>query len=364
MNIDTHFDKTPDGADAYARLASWLHALYSELPPGAMAADLEEDGESRSAGSEQLNINEYHPQFYRQLPDFAMALLSNPDDASNVRAAYGQLLYHLAGCSACRLAYAEYYQALRPIVEAGDAVPAINNGIRPLSALPGDSLVHLCQLLIGQAEALWREGRRTSTDKSGYARSLLQMAIRYSAYISQSLIRQRARQDLVRVANLFEGVQHPDEQAQSPAAHAYEPFVGAGGPRHGARVRRGGEAALRSRGASSDASDAAELHAIYLQSSQLAGSITQHGDLLELHLHDLDASLRGHHLTIAIPLGSLLEPVRWLGGNPRIIRSTVPVDEHGELSTPLGHTDLHLSNQEEHNLLEAMFLRVEVRAAD
>jgi hypothetical protein len=63
-------------------------------------------------------------------------------------------------------------------------------------------------------------------------------------------------------------------------------------------------------------------------------------------------------------LGSLLEPVRWRGGNPRAIRSTGPVLPDGTLVTPLGLTDLLLQNTEERNLLEAMFLLIEVRALD
>ena len=92
--------------------------------------------------------------------------------------------------------------------------------------------------------------------------------------------------------------------------------------------------------------------------------ITQAGNMLELHLRDLELKLRGHYVSISVPLGSLLEPVRWLGGNPRAIRSTVPVDEHGTLRTPLGETELRLSNTEERNLLEAMFLKLDVRLAD
>ena len=61
-----------------------------------------------------------------------------------------------------------------------------------------------------------------------------------------------------------------------------------------------------------------------------------------------------------VPLGSLIEPIRWAGGNPRTIQSVDPVDEHGMLNTPLGRTELRLSNQEERNLLEAIFLLLEI----
>jgi hypothetical protein len=125
------------------------------------------------------------------------------------------------------------------------------------------------------------------------------------------------------------------------------------GAHHGIVVR-GAETALHP----------AEKATIPIHSAQLEGSITQHEDTLELHLRDLDAKLRGHYVVISVPLGSLLEPVRWRGGNPRAIRSVVPVDEHGTLRTSLGETELRLSNPEERNLLEAMFLKLDVRLAD
>jgi len=108
----------------------------------------------------------------------------------------------------------------------------------------------------------------------------------------------------------------------------------------------------------------AEQHVIYLQSNRLDGSITQNEDMLELHLEDLEESLRGHYITIDVPLGSLLEPVRWVGGNPRAIRSMAPVDEQGSLSTPLGQTELRLSNPDQRNLLEVTFMLLQVRIAN
>jgi hypothetical protein len=352
MNNEKQFDTTPDRSDAYIHLARWLQYLFSTMSPGEIL-EVEDDNEDEEL--EQAKSHNYHPQFYRQLPDFVMALLSHTTDAAS---AYAPLLYHLAGCAACRSAYLEFYRALQPVIETGTTIPTINNATRPLSAMPGGSLVHLCQTLIDQAETVLRQDRRTSSDNSAYARSLLRMAIRFSTQIGQSMMRRRALQDLVRVATLFDGPQSPGEQP--PAIHSYEPLVGAAGPRHGGKVIRRGETALRTMGTPTEPSASA----IYLHASQLEGSITQQGDLLELHLHDLDNALRGHILSITIPLGSLLEPVRWLGGNPRAIRSAVPVDQHGDLTTPIGHTDLRLTNPDEHNLLEAMFLLLEVRAAD
>src|SRR5579884_3100422 len=102
---------------------------------------------------------------------------------------------------------------------------------------------------------------------------------------------------------------------------------------------------------------------IHLQARALEGTISQQGETLELHLQDLGPELRGRYVTISVPLGALIEPVRWIGGNPRAIRSAVPVDANGQLTTPLGETALRLSDPEERNLLEAMFMLLEVRPA-
>ena len=90
----------------------------------------------------------------------------------------------------------------------------------------------------------------------------------------------------------------------------------------------------------------------------------QNGPVLELQLKDLQETLRGRYVTISVVLGALLEPVRWHGGDPRAIRSTGPVQMDGTLVTPLGETDLTLQNAEERNLLEAIFLLIEVRAIE
>lgn len=103
---------------------------------------------------------------------------------------------------------------------------------------------------------------------------------------------------------------------------------------------------------------------IELQSGSLQGSVTQRDDVLELRLQNLDESLRGHYLLVTIPLGSLIEPVRWLGGNPRAIRSQAAVNEQGSLTTPLGKTDLRLTNAEDRNLLEAMLKKLDIRPLD
>jgi hypothetical protein len=293
--------------------------------------------------------NDYHPRFYQQLPDFIMALLQN-DAKATVH--YAPLLYHLIGCTVCHTAYLELYDAMRYALNTKEVHPVTNYGTRPLATIPAGTLVNLCQLLIHHAEAVYRQARHDHTDGEAQSRSMLQWAMRVSSQITQSSQRVRALHDLVRVASLYDGPHSPGEQEQ--VAHAFTPLIGAAGPR-GSKVVRRADTALRSMGAPPGQS------VIYLQSHPLEGSITQHEDVLELHLQELEENLRGKYLTINVPLGSLIEPVRWAGGNPRAIRTTVPVDKDGTLSTPLGQTDLRLENPDERNLLEVMFSLLEVR---
>jgi hypothetical protein len=210
-------------------------------------------------------------------------------------------------------------------------------------------LVYMCQLLINQAAEVLREARHDHSDNDAWARSLLQQAIYFSSHLMQSSQRQRALQDLVEVATFF-------DDTTIPAANSYLPVLSAGSGSRQGKIRRRAETLGRPN----------EEAAIYLQSglSKQEGTITQNQDILELHLESLDQELRGQFLLISIPFGSLLEPVRWIGGNPRAIRSKVPVGEDGTLTTPLGTTGLQLSNPEDHNLLEAMFTKLDIRPAD
>lgn len=344
MNNYKQFDSSPEYRSEHVKLARWLQHMLS-TPPSST---------DDTTGKPGLLLNtDYHPRFYQQLPDFIMALLQN-DPLATVH--YAPLLYHLAGCTACHTAYLELYDAMRYALKNGDTQPVVNQGTRPLATIPVGTLVSLCQLLINQAEAVLHQARQDDTDNDALARSLLQLAMRVSTQITQSSMRGRALKDLVRVATLFDGPHSPGEQ--EPAARSYTPLIGAGStPRHGRVVRRA-DTTVRNAG------KAVEPLAIFLQSHSLEGSITQHEDMLELHLHDLDEKLRGHYLSISIPLGSLLEPVRWTGGNPRAIRSIVPVDKDGTLRTPVGQTDLRLDRPEDRSMLEVLFLQLEVRPTD
>jgi hypothetical protein len=213
-------------------------------------------------------------------------------------------------------------------------------------------------VLISQAEAIMLNARRTHSDADDAARSLLQQALRISAHIGQSSVRRQALHDLVRVAALAGPGDEPGSEEQN--AHIYTPaLTGAGG------ARRTHKRTLRRLDSPTRPTDTVqEPPAIYLQSQGLEGNITQHGDTLELHLQELGKMLHGHRIIVTVPLGGLLEPVRWRGGNPRAIVSHELVDQHGTISMRLGETELRLTNHEERNLLEAIFMLLEVRIAD
>ena len=317
------------------QVARWLQQVLAADSPSA-AATASPAGEN----------NEYHPYFYQQLPDFVMALLEQQPQAT---LRFATLLYHLIGCTACHSAYLDLYSAMRAAIQPGEVQLNVAQRMGSLEATPVRMVVQLCQSFIHQAEALYHQSRHDHTDESAHARFLLQQALRVSARITQSNMRTRALHDLVRIASLFNDFAEPMQLG--PAVYSYSPVL-VGGSR--GRAMRRAETIMR------PTANPLAQDAIYLQSNSLEGSITQQGDTLELHLQDLDKKLRGQYLTISVPLGSLIEPIRWVGGNPRTIRSITTVDEHGKLDTPLGRTELRLGNQEERNLLEATFLLLEV----
>jgi hypothetical protein len=350
MNNSNHPGSSSNSHPDTVKLSAWLQQVM-KLPSTKIQRVV--SGDDDTALELQLDSN-YHIHFYQQLPDFAMALLQNDTQAM---LKYADLLYHLAGCSECHEAYLELYDALREAVYPQGFRPQLGQGTKTLAATPQRMLRHLCQALISQAEALFQQGRREHRDYNEPARSLLQQALSMSAHIGQSGIRRHALQDLVRIANLFEGVD--DAQEDDPHSYVYTPIVsGAGGMRGGKKVLRHVETPLRSPGTP------AEQPVILIQARGLEGRITQSEQTLFLNLQDLNQELRGNYVKITVPLGALLEPVRWRGGNPRAIRSVVPVDMTGKLTTPLGETLLQLTNNEERNLLEAMFMLLEVRAID
>ncbi len=327
------------------KLAQWLLQVLQTPAQDNEGAAIDAGDDAQL---ELLLHSDYHLRFYQRLPDFIMALLTDglPVPVSSV-----PLLYHLAGCRECHQAYLDLYDAMRTALQPQGQRLSLGQGTRTLAATPHRMLAHLCQSFISQAEAVLRQARREHANEDAAARSLLQLALRVSSHIGQANVRREALRDLVRVATLFAGATAPEED--DPNVHAYTPVLtGAGGLRRG-KVVRHGDAGLHPQHQ--------ELPVIHLQSRALEGSIMQRGSMLELHLHDLATASRGQFVSISVLLGSLIEPVRWIGGNPRAIRSAVPVDLAGSLITPLGETALQLSNPEERNLLEATFMLLEVR---
>lgn len=347
MDNSSRFEETSDQRGNYQKLAQWLQQVMYTPQTKIKSAVME----GHDVQLELLLDSDYHLRFYQQLPDFIFALLHDEPQAA-IR--YAPLLYHLAGCGECHSGYLELYDALYAAIHPQEPRPILGQGTRTLEATPQRMLAHLCQSLISQAEAVLLQARHDSVDRDADARSLLQLALHLSSRIVQSNVRRQALRDLVRVATLF------DEASAPPAAevgnmgvYTYTPTLTGAGSRGVLRGRETNTPVWENQ---------QEQPVLHLQSHSLAGSITQRGQTLELHLQGLNEDVRNRYVNISIPLGALIEPVHWLGGNPRAIRSTSPVDRAGMLTTPLGETELRLSNPEERNLLEAMFLLLEVRA--
>jgi hypothetical protein len=283
---------------------------------------------------------DYHLQFYQQLPDFCMALLQHDAQAT---LHYASLLFHLAGCEECRTAYVEIYDALREALSV-QHIPYVGQGTRTLAATPHRMIAHLSQTLITQAEAILRQARHSGEDQDATARSLLQLAMRMSTHIMQNSVRREALQDLVRVATLFDGA-----PAESDAARLTPALAGMNGVR---KVYRRTEVVTRNE---------EEVVFLLLQAKDFDGKLVQRQQDLELQLTDLGPAFHGKQVVVTVPLGSLLEPIRWTKGNPRAIISEQVVSAEGSLTIKLGETDLRLNNPEERNLIEATFLLIEIR---
>lgn len=340
--MSDHFVGVPDPREQSASLARWLYQLLAGGPQTIYTEQIAVGEDVSQPGAN------YHAEFYPQIPNFALALVKQ-DPQATVR--YAPLFFHLIGCPTCHRAYLETYDALSAALvdETRSVTTALHtSSSASLATTSPKLLAFLCQLLIGEARAVLRQAHRERSDRDTWARSLLQQAIQMSRYIMQGTMRQRALRDLVEVASLYSSTTPDAPPGQ--ATLSYSALVGAGNGTRGRRVRR---AEMMSR--------PDEQASIVLQSGSLEGTITQEGEMLMLRLVDLDERLRGNFLLISVPLGTLLEPIRWLGGNPYAIRSSEPVAANGILTTPLGRTDLLLSNPEERNLLETLFKKLDVR---
>jgi hypothetical protein len=338
--MNKYNDGLSDMRNEYLPLAQWLQQILATAPQDPKAELTTTDNK------EQLG-DTYHIKFYTQLPDFVLALLTDATQEDILR--FGPLVFHLIGCPACHTAYVEIYDAMRATIGIDEAQLSTSQLTQSFATTSKPVLVYMCQLLINQAAEVLREARHDHSDQDAWARSLLQQTIYLSSQVTESTQRQRALQNLVEVATFF-------DETTTPAAHSYLPVLTTSSATRQSKIRRRAETLGRPNGQT----------AIYLQTglSKQEGMILQNQDVLELHLEDLGQELRGRFLIITIPFGSLLEPVRWIGGNPHAIRSKVPVGEDGSLTTPLGSTDLQLSVQEDHNLLEAIFIKLDIRVAD
>lgn len=326
-------------------LAGWIYALLTSskgpMPPGQLPV-----GEDVSPLRE-----DYHPTFFQQLPNFALALIQHEPA---VTTHYAPLLCHLLACPLCHRAYLETYDALRAALadEPGRTLPLHSSSTAKLATTRSTQVVWLSQLLINQARSVLREAQRAHSNEDAWARSLLQQAVQISRSLMQGTLRQRALRDLVEVASL---AQSADELPPSvPPVLTYAAQINGSAGTRGRILRR---ADMLSRPESHQAG-------IVIQAGPLEGLVSQENDQLTLQLFDLDHDLRGKYLLISVPLGTLLEPVRWFGGNPNAIRSTGPVSPDGTLSTPLGTTDLRISNPEDRNLIETLCKKLNIYPAE
>lgn len=334
---------TPDPQGQHKLLAQWLYGLLHSKP--------------RTAGSTSIPIGEdasfpgedYHAAFYPRIPDFALALLRQKPEATTH---YAPLVFHLLACPTCHRAYLETYDALR--VALADETRPTTTALRlsdtsNMATVSPKLLVFLCQLLIGQARSILRQAHREHADEDTWARTLLQQAMQVGRYLMQGTLRQRALRDLVEVAALTN-----PRTSSTQYGLSYSALVGASSGARGRVTLRRADMLSRPH----------EQASIDLRAGSLEGTVTQVGDMLMLRLVDLDERLRGKFLLISVPLGTLLEPVRWLGGNPYAIRSSNSVGSDGTLITPLGSTDLLLSQPEDRNLLETLFKKLDVSPLD
>lgn len=343
--MSEQFVGTPDPQGQYAPLAKWLYQLLASGPQAASVEQIPVGEDASLPGAD------YHAAFYPQIPNFVMALLKQ-DSRATTR--FAPLFFHLLGCPICHRAYLETYDALRAALNADSRPTTTTLRLSSSAGLATTSprfLVFLCQLLIGQARSILRQAHRDHSDEDAWARLLLQQAIQISSYIMQGALRQRALRDLVEVASLYPSPEAGTSPGQ--ALLSYSALVGASSGTRGRTLRRADMASRPS-----------EQVSIELRADALEGNVTQEDEMLILRLVDLDERLRGKVLLISIPLGTLLEPVRWLGGNPYAIRSAGLVGSDGTLITPLGRTELRLSNPEERNLLETLFKKLDVRPVE
>ena len=157
---------TEQNNEGYRNLARWLQYILHDTEEATLIVPEKNEFHPFDIPFEM----HYHPTFYKQLPDFIMALLNHEPNATSI---YAPLLYHLAGCDICRAGYVELYAAMKEAMQPGSTYTYVEPTVRPLSVINGRMLVQLSRLLIGQAEALLYQGRHEHRDNDAGVRSLL-----------------------------------------------------------------------------------------------------------------------------------------------------------------------------------------------
>ncbi len=111
MNKRDQNEGLPDPRKEYLPLAQWLQQVLAITPPEPKAELTSITDNGGRFG------DDYHSEFYRQLPDFVLALLNN-DTQATLR--FAPLLFHLIGCPTCHAAYLEIYDAMRATIVPGE----------------------------------------------------------------------------------------------------------------------------------------------------------------------------------------------------------------------------------------------------
>src|SRR5690348_11903225 len=106
----------PDPRMAHLPLAQWLQTILA-MPSVQLRPD--------TALPLDDVASTYHLPYYQQLPDFALALLKNDDQAT---LHYAPLVYHLIGCPVCHRAYLEIYDAMRAALAANSEQKVADTG--------------------------------------------------------------------------------------------------------------------------------------------------------------------------------------------------------------------------------------------
>ena len=334
MSKQEKIDHTDMPSDVLMQLARWLQSILQEPPVEGDSILLAE-----KEGTDHITL-------YRQLPDLIQAQLKGDQEAP-IR--YAPLLFHLVGCEACHQEYLHLYDALGFATQSNTPQATTRQPRRWECNMNGlqRMLGHLCRTLIQQAEFTLRQSAAQQEYRLDEARSLLQLAIRVSARIREQNRRSEALHDLVRVATLLDTASGPD--AQYAEEHGQTASFTSAGRERVRTVRSVIPMTATSR----------QTH-LQLRSGQGEGAITQDGSTLILHLRNFGEIFRGRDVTISVLLGTLIEPIRWAGGNPRAIRSSTRVSKDGELSLVVGETDLQLAQEEDYHLLEVTFSLLEV----